>query len=273
VSASARRTLLGGLGLVELLVAITLVSTLAAGGLAAFARANAAWRVQVADQRRLERAQFVFSTLEPDLQMAGYFDGALPSPLPAATIPASVQACGAQIVSRLDVPVERLESLPSACVARSVLDTDSDVLVVRRASAQLAMPRPGRAQWSTAGDAAGGNALSWDGQTPPEAPNATLRDLILRIFYVARGADGDPSLPALRVKSLTEVGGRPAFVDTEVMPGVESLEVDLLPPAAPRSIQLRLRIRADAADAGARDAGRTLSVTRRFTLRNAPDAR
>jgi prepilin-type N-terminal cleavage/methylation domain-containing protein len=263
-----------GFTLVELLVAMTLVATLTAGGLAAFARANTTWRAQAADQRRYERAQYVFGTLEPEIQMAGYFGIARPtSALPASTIPGSVSACGVDVIARLDVPVERHTALPAACVPRATMAAGSDVLLVRRASARVSAPRAGRAQWLTAGESILQGALLWDGQLPADAANPELRELLVRIYYVARTADGDSSTPALRVKSLTEVAGAPAFVDTEVMPGVESLEVQLLPPAAPRSVRLTLRIRADSADTSAQDARRALSVTRHFTLRNSvPDA-
>jgi hypothetical protein len=142
------------------------------------------------------------------------------------------------------------------------------VLLVRRLSARASAPHAGRAQWLTAGDSVLQGQLLWDGQLPPDVAGPELRDLIVRIYYVANGADGDASTPALRVKTLTEVAGAPAFVDTEVMPGVESLELQLLPQAPPRSVRLTLRIRADAADTYARDARRTLSLTRHFTLRN-----
>ena len=112
----------GGFTLVELLVAMTLVATLTAGGLAAFARANTTWRAQAADQRRYERAQYVFGTLEPDIQMAGYFGIARPtSALPTSAIPGSVSACGVDVIARLDVPVERRTALPAACVPRATM--------------------------------------------------------------------------------------------------------------------------------------------------------
>ncbi|MFO1502190.1 MAG: prepilin-type N-terminal cleavage/methylation domain-containing protein [Steroidobacteraceae bacterium] len=264
----------GGFTLVELLVAMTLVATLTAGGLAAYARANATWHSQAADQRRHERAQYVFGTLEPDLQMAGYFGPARPAaPLPAAALPAAVRACGIDAIAPLHRAVERFAAPPPACVSPASVLAGSDALLIRRASAQVAAPHAGRAQWLTAGETPPAGALLWDGQIPPAAPGAELRDLVVRIYYVARSADGDSGSPALRVKTLSEVAGAPAFIDTEVMPGVESLQVELLPPTAPRSVRVSLRVRADAADTAAQDARRTLSLTRHFTLRNAlPDA-
>ena len=47
----------------------------------------------------------------------------------------------------------------------------------------------------------------------------------MRSYYVSRDSVGNAGLPALRVKSLTSVGGAPQFVDTEVMPAVEDLQV------------------------------------------------
>jgi len=264
-----RRT--AGLTLVELLVAMTLVATMTAGGLVAYARANVVWRAQSADQRRLERAQYVFGTLEPDMQMAGYFAAVRPATsLPEATIPPSVRQCGARLIARIDVAVERLVSLPARCVASATLLAGSDVLVLRRASAHASAARAGRAQWITTIDPEPRGELVWDGQNPSGVEDPERRDLVIRIYYVARSADGDAGTPALRVKTLTEIAGTPAFIDTEVMPGVESLRMELLPPDAPRSVRLTVRIRADAADVDLPDARRALSHTRQFTLRNAP---
>jgi prepilin-type N-terminal cleavage/methylation domain-containing protein len=258
-----------GFTLVEILVAMALVATLTTAGLAALARANGTWRAQAADQRRYERAQYVFGTFEPELQMAGFFGPpGPPSPLPAAAVPVPVLSCGADIIGRLDQPVARLATLPPACVARGALATGSDVLVVRRASAQVSPPRAGRAQWLIPRQGPG--RVLWDGQVPSDIPNPELRDLIVRIYYVARTADGDPHTPALRVKTLTEVAGAPAFIDTEVMPGVEFLQAQLLPAGTTRSVRIALRIRADDGEERAQDARRTLSVTRHFTLRNVP---
>jgi Tfp pilus assembly protein PilV len=263
----ARRA--SGLTLVELLVAMTLTATLSAGGLAAYARANATWQAQQADQRRYERAQYVFGTLESELQMAGYFGRTRPSSLPASAVPSSLRSCGVNTIAQLERPIERLDSVPATCVARTAWVAGSDALLIRRVSTRVAAPRAGRGQWLTAADPTVAGALLWDGQLPPALPDPELRDLVVRLYYVARRADGDAKTPALRVKTLTEVAGAPAWVDTEVMPGVESLKVELLPQTAPRSARVSLHIRADAADSNAQDARRALSVTRHFTLRNA----
>jgi prepilin-type N-terminal cleavage/methylation domain-containing protein len=256
-----------GVTLVELLVAMLLFALLGAGGFAAWARGNAAWQQASLQQQLHERAQYVFAALEPELQMAGYF-GQSPAPraLAASEVPAAAQDCGLPLLQRLDVAVEVASAYALPCAARGGgAMADSAQLVLRRASAQPAAAAAGRAQWL---GAATTGALSWN-EAPAATPPATeRRDLLLRVYYVARAADGDAATPALRMKSLTAVAGQPAFVDTEVMPGVESLHVLLLPDAtAPRSVRLTLRLRPDAATA--RDPLRRLTLTREFALRNA----
>jgi hypothetical protein len=141
-------------------------------------------------------------------------------------------------------------------------------LTVRRVSAQVADAVPGRAQWL--GSPIAGQ-LVWNDVPGTSTPAGTeRRDLLVRVYYVARAADGDAATPALRVKNLSSIAGAPAFIDTEVMPGVETLQAELLPsPAAPRSLRLTLTVRADQADLH-NQALRRLTITRQFTLRNAP---
>jgi prepilin-type N-terminal cleavage/methylation domain-containing protein len=257
-----------GFTLVELLVAMLLFTALGASGFAAWARGNAAWQQASLEQVLHERAQYVFATLEPELQMAGYFGASPPpAPLPAGSIPLPAQACGIELIRRLDQPVEVASSYALPCAARNGAMASSQQLTIRRASAHLAAAASGRAQWL--GNAAGGE-LSWNDAAAAPAPAGTeRRDLLLRVYYVSRQADGDAGTPALRMKSLTSIAGNPAFIDTEVMPGVQALQVELLPDAtAPRRLRLTLEVRQDQADLRQGQA-RRLTLTREFALRNA----
>ncbi len=258
-----------GFTLVEVLVATLLFALLGAGGFAAWARGNAAWREASLEQALHERAQYVFATLEPELQMAGYFG---PSPAPAAVapgaIPLAARDCGVALVQRLDLPVEVSASYALPCAARNGgAVATSQQLTIRRASAQLATTNAGRAQWL--GNSSTGR-LAWnDGSDPAPPAGAERRDLLLRVYYVARAADGDAATPALRVKSLSSVAGAPSFIDTEVMPGVETLQAQMLPDAAaPRSLRLTLTLRADQAEVW-RGQIRRITITREFALRDA----
>lgn len=264
-----------GLSLTELMVATTLLATGTAGGLGALSQSQAARREAALLQQLQERAQYAFSSLEPELQMAGYFGAAAPAALAVADIPAPAARCGADLVRRLDLPLQVETSWTPDCPAQgSGYVAGTQVLVTRRVSARLASgAQAGRAQWLSHA-ASGAGQLFWNGDAawnPADAgTGAELRDLELRIYYVARSADGSPDLPALRVKTLTSVAGAPAFIDTEVMNGIEDLQVELLPDAsAPRSVRVQLRVRAEASAAQRTGVPRTLAVTRHFSLRNA----
>jgi hypothetical protein len=257
------------------MVASTLLAMATTGGITALSRAYAAREDAGALQQLHERAQYAFATLEPELQMAGYFAGeSPPAPLAAHTIPDAATRCGTDVIRRIDGPLQVLAGWNLPCDARGGgAMTGSAVLIVRRLSAGVAAgPEPGRAQWLAGGANGGPGSLYWDGMAPWGATNAgsELRDLLVRIYYIARAADDDASVPALRVKSLTSIAGVPAFIDTEVMHGIEQLQIELLPaPSAPRTVRVRLRVVADSAQTNAREVPRTLEFTRQFTLRNA----
>lgn len=263
-----------GLSLTELMVATTLLATATAGGLASLSRAQAVRRDAGLLQELHERAQYAFGTLEPELQMAGYFGpGPAPSALSSAGIPVPALRCGTEIITRLDLPVQVLSGWTLPCAAQGGGHrAGSQVLILRRVSARLAAAaEPGRAQWLISAPAAAG--LHWQGDadwTPAaHAQGAELRDVILRIYYISRNADGENGLPALRVKNLTSIAGAPAFIDTEVMHGIDDLQVELLPsPSSPTSARVRLRVRAQAGTVRGAPA-QVLEVTRHFTLRNA----
>lgn len=262
-----------GFSLTELLVATTLLITITAGAINAFSRAQSARRDAGQIQQLHERAQYVFASLEPELQLAGYFGGSAPAPLSADDIPEPAQRCGADLVRRIDLPLQAWSAWQLPCEARGNGALEgSHVLVVRRLSSHLAQaPEPGRAQWLSDLTDPHRWSLHWNGEAPwnLELPGPELRNLIVRIYYVAHAADGGEPTPALRVKSLTSIAGVPAFVDTEVMPGVEDLQIELLPsPAAPRAVRVHLRLRGDTASLRDQAAPDTLEVMRHFSLRN-----
>jgi prepilin-type N-terminal cleavage/methylation domain-containing protein len=264
-----------GFTLVELLVAMCIASIAIAGGLTGMSHILEAWHTTQVNERLHERALYVFATLEPELQMAGFFgSGPAPGWAPGSVPPASLGSCGSAI-SRLDAGVEAYTAgWPLACPAQGGGAVDGGtLLVVRRAAANASAPEAGRVQLIDSEAAPASRQLRWDGSLPTGAaaiPDALWRDLLLRAYYVARSADEDPTTPALRVKSLTAVAGRPSFVDTEVMPGVALLSIKLLPsPSNATSATLTLVVQADAADTRHGQAPARLSITRSFALRNA----
>jgi Tfp pilus assembly protein PilW len=241
-----------GATLIELLVGLLLAGIATAGALNALVRVQRVWRDAELLGRMHERAQYAFGTLEPELQMAGYF-GARTPPEISGAIPDGIRSvCGDDTVLPL-LPSLRVQqnrwTLPCPPQGGGS-KPDTDVLILRRASTRITAPD---------------GALQLLGSA--EQPG--LRNLIVRIFYVARAADGDRHTPALRVKSLSAIAAEPAFIDTEVMPGVEDMQIDLLPDAiSPSSVRVRLRIRADSADVRKDEAPPQLALERRFSLRN-----
>jgi prepilin-type N-terminal cleavage/methylation domain-containing protein len=267
-----------GFSLTELMVATALFASATAGAVTAISRSHAIRRDAGSSQQLHERAQYVLATLEPELQMAGYFgDGPAPAALATEQVPEAARRCGAGIVSRLDLPLQSLPGWNLPCDARGGgAMAGSDVLIVRRLSARTAArAEAGRAQWLADGARPEVARLYWNGEAPlnpAPAAGAPLRELLVRIYYVAHAADGDASMPALRVKSLTSIAGVPGFIDTEVMNGIEQLRVELLPSAtAPRAVRVQLRVRAEGARRGAAQVPESLEVSRLHVLRNARD--
>lgn len=280
------------MNLTELMIGLLLASLAAVGALTAFSQGRSRYDVSQALNRLQERATYVFSALEPELQLAGYYGVHGAALLPPATAPASAEACGPGLTTRLGVPVEAQATYSLDCAAHtSGAMPGSAVLILRRASAQPGAPDPGRMQVLTSLDDARARAVLTDGTLPGgahlEAGLTELRDLVVRCWYVARESDGDDHQPALRVKSLTRVAGQPRFVDTEVMPGVEGLDVELglrdasapdgvrfiasgTPAGGAQAVAVRVTLRLRATETALR--ARRLTVTRSFALRNAESA-
>jgi prepilin-type N-terminal cleavage/methylation domain-containing protein len=264
-----------GFTLVELLVALCIASIAIAGGITTLSQVYESWHITQQQARLQERALYVLATLEPEIQMAGFFgsdSSAMPAWAQDNPPPDSLLSCGAAL-PHLTSGIETFNNAwPFNCAAQTGgAVAASDVLVIRRAAVDTSAPEAGRAQLLDSEAVPALRQLRWDGHAPNTAPADVLwRDLLLRAYYIARQSDGDASTPALRVKSLTTVSGRPTYVDTEVMSGVARMFIELLPDSAhPSSARLTLSVQTDAADARHGQIAQ-LTVTREFALRNAP---
>jgi hypothetical protein len=103
----------------------------------------------------------------------------------------------------------------------------SDTLTVRRAATTPSAAQAGRIQlYASRLTSRTSQVMFADGVAPgPLDANNRIHDLLVRAYYVSQDSVERPGLPALRVKTLTRVGGAPAFLDNEVMPGIEDLQV------------------------------------------------
>jgi len=196
-----------GMTLVELLVALLLGLVLMVGTLKLYSHGALTYRFSEDTARLQERGRYVLSTLEPDIELAG-FHGLTNAAL-TGELPAAIDLCG----------LGRTRPVGSC----TPIASSGDTLALRRVETSSVAAEPGRLQvYSARLTGRGAPLLFSDGEVPgPVDADHTVHNLVVRAYYVAPS----PAAPALRVKSLTSVSGSPAFIDTEVMPGVEDLQV------------------------------------------------
>jgi type IV pilus assembly protein PilW len=254
-----------GLGLVELLIATAISSVLIGGSLYAYSEYRRVYSVSEAIARVQEQARFAIATIEPDIELAGYFGftnspdslrwvrGAAPevvlasaaalrqaplpplpaAPVPAPTLPASAHDCGTNFAVDVATPVQGSNNIfalgpAAACDAFGTgAAAGADTLTLRRAATQSGAAEPGRLQiYASRFSSRTAHLLFADGVAPgPVDADNRVQDLLVRAYYIARDSVDRPGLPALRVKSLSRVAGQPGFVDSEIMTGIEDLQV------------------------------------------------
>ncbi len=238
------RRLARGVTLVELMIAMTIGVGLLVGVLTVYSESSKAYEVSEGTARLQETATYAMGVIEPDLRMAEYwglYKGgssvtgfALQTAAVGAIGGASAVRCGNNFSIDLSTPVEgRNNQYLLGCAAylnRPMLS--GDTLTVRRASTAVTTVAP-----ATAGPlricTTRAAAVLVNVAPPancPTAPAGTgqVADLIVNTYYIARDSQrvGGANTPALRVISLTgPTVVAPDFVDTEVVSGVEDLQV------------------------------------------------
>jgi type IV pilus assembly protein PilW len=156
-------------------------------------------------------------------------------PVPAPTLNASAHACGINFAVDVSLPVQGSNNAlvlgPGAGAGCDAFGTgavdNSDSLTLRRAATVTSAPEAGRLQiYASRFSSRTAQLLFADGVAPgPLDPDNRVHDFLVRSYYVARDSVDRPGLPALRVKALSRAGGAPSFIDNEIMPGVEDLQV------------------------------------------------
>jgi len=283
-----------GYTLVELMVALSVGALALTGMLQAYAVGRSGYEQVQRTARLQEQAHYVFSALEADLQMAGYYGLVSASDAPDTTaVNDRAATCGQGLAQQLSQAVSLSDAAyPLRCSAEGGgWLPGTDVLTVRRASASAGRADPGRLQLLTQVPTDGTSRLIANGLIPADCPLAggrcELRDLLVHVYYLARAADGSTAtdrLPALRLKSLTRVAGVATFVDTEVLPGIQDLQLQAgfttadstalryatatRLPADARLQAVRLSITLVSARSGPFNRPQ-LTLTRTFALRNA----
>ncbi len=228
------RTCENGVTLVELLVALAIGSFLIIGSVQIYNQSRQAFVINESIARVQETAQFAMDTIEADLRMASNWgrtsrglavegrslpDDANPLGLPAP------DDCGANWALDLALAVDGSNNAYGlACTALGGAQADSDVVTVRRVTVDPAPLDAGRLQVQS--NRVQGQLFA-GGVMPAgfSAADSTTHNLLVNSYYVAADSDLVPGAPALRRKSLAQMGGGPAIIDQEVAPGVENLQV------------------------------------------------
>lgn len=256
-----------GLSLVELMVALVIGSLLIIGAVTVYANSRSTYAVNEAVARLQEQGRYVFSVVEPDVELAGYYGftnapdtlrlvrgsapetvlataaalrqaplpPAAPEPVPAPGIAAAGLACGTNFALDVLRPVQGsndgFELGPDATADCAPYGAGavagSDTLTLRRASTEAVAATDGRIQiFASRLSSQKSQLLFADGVEPGAIDDDhRIHDLLVRTFYVSQDSVDRPGFPSLRMKALTSTGGEPAFVDSEVLPGVEDLQV------------------------------------------------
>jgi prepilin-type N-terminal cleavage/methylation domain-containing protein len=249
-----------GFNLPELMIALALGLFLLAAFLSIVARCRDQFTANESIARLQDGARGALAALTDDIEHAGFYgfsNVAAPrlvrgrttladaqllrqgdAAAPVAGLPAGAHDCGVNFAVDLSRPIEG--SNDAFGVGRDARDCEptataggahagSDTLTVRHASLAPSAARAGRVQlYARRLDGHGFIDLFCDGDAPGAVtPDAQVRDLEVRTWYVANSSVDRPGWPALRVKSLTESRGAAQFRDEEVMPGVEDMQIEL----------------------------------------------
>jgi len=234
-----------GYTLVEMMVALLLGLFVIGGALTAYLAARGTDTSNEAQSRLQENARYALNVISQDLRMAGYWGLTNRADLLSVSAASSFpSACGSTWVTDVTHPVTGYNNAYGAGCAASGggAVAGTDVLIVRRASAQRITPQAGTIAAAyrnlalvvtsrTGGElfvpAHVANALPAGYATtdpPGQPPLADTRQVAVDAYYVSRNSSVANGYPALRRKTL--VSG-PAIGEEEVLPGVEDLQFQL----------------------------------------------
>lgn len=227
-----------GFSLVEIMVALLISAFLIVGAITVFLQSRNTSRTADTASRLQETVRYALETIEPDVRMANYWGmtnraeyvtnaGALGDALDDLV----VGNCGVDAEDWTVNLARYVEGSDNGydldCPGESPTDY-SDVLVIRRASGQQAALAANTLQIQSNRMRA---EIFADGVRPgtfAAAPASQTHNLVVHAYYVGEAPDGPNGLPqwALRRKELTTVGGAPTIVDTEIIRGIQDMQIE-----------------------------------------------
>jgi type IV pilus assembly protein PilW len=234
---NSARSAAAGLTLIELMIALAIGSVTLLGAVRLYAHAATIIRTGQSVQALEEAAQLALGALRRDIELAGFFGFIRrdpTDPFAAVAIPmlAVRNDCGANWAIRIDQPITGSDNVYDwRCRAYAGLPLPgADTLVLRYAGPrQSDALESGRVYLRTDATGRGEIFAARGAGAVPEQPLTMTHALQVRGYYVSRTSAGDVSqslTPSLRVKHLSERGGRASVIDEEIQPGIEDLQVE-----------------------------------------------
>jgi type IV pilus assembly protein PilW len=239
-----------GLSLIELMVALTIGAVLIFGATQVYVNSRKSYGINESVARLQETARYAMSVIEPDIRMSNFWglvkgaavianQAGQTAAVAAVAAGAPANICGRNFATDLSTNLQGdnnsyVLSATRAAGCDNLIDVatgaawpttamaTADTLTVRRASVFVSPPAAGFLQVCTSRIA--GRLIS-DGSACTAAPAGQLDNLIVNTYYIDRNSAQALNLPALRRKVISSVGGAPVFLDQEIIPGVEDMQI------------------------------------------------
>ncbi len=221
---------ISGVTLIELMVALAIGLFLVLGTVTMFLKSSDTQRVSESVGRLQENTRFALDLLENDIRMAGYWGRSNDTTLVERRRGqpnqlADIDDCGERWYIDLNNPVQASnnanpfgDATTDPCIADADYRDDTDVLVIRHASADPTPPTNGVVQIQTD---VSRSRLFANGVVPAGfLPASQTHTLVSNAWFISDAGD----VPALHRIALAD---GPAVANEEILRGVEDLQVQL----------------------------------------------
>jgi type IV pilus assembly protein PilW len=236
---SSLRTRSCGATLIELMVALLIGLLLVAGAVTVYTQSRSTYRITETAARLQEVARYAMDTIEPDIRLAGYWgltndanfieNKATPTDTQITEAVIASGSCGTNWAANLTRFIDGRDASATGgagynlgCAATTPRTT-SDVLIVRRASADTRPLTNGRIQLQT--NRMRGVIFS-NGVVPAgftAAPGSATHDLVVNAYYISDRGIAANGLRQYELRRQTLIAGQ--VRDDQIIPGVEDLQV------------------------------------------------
>ena len=241
-----------GLSLIELMVALTIGAVLIFGATQVYINSRKSYGINESVARLQETARYAMSVIEPDIRMSnfwGLLKGAAvianqagqTAAVAAVAAGAPANICGQNFATDLSTNLQgdnnsyvlsatraagcdNLIDVVTGAVWPTAAMATADTLTVRRASVVNNVPAPPPGTLEVCSSRIAGRLIS-DGGACTGLPAGQRDNLLVNTYYIDRNSAQAPNLPALRRKVLSSAGGAPVFLDQEIIPGVEDMQI------------------------------------------------